>query len=129
LLAFREEAGFLTAASLPARLAAKIVETPGPMATPCWRWTGATDSSGYGNVKVQGRVRKAHRVVYELLCGPLPAGMEGDHLCRERACVRPEHIEPVTHIENAQRGDGSWMPGERQRTMSAPMVEVWRTPK
>jgi hypothetical protein len=108
--------GLMTTASLPARIAAKIVETPGPMDTPCWRWTGAKDSHGYGNVRVQGRVRKAHRVIYEWLRGPMPAGMEGDHLCGERACVRPEHIELVPHAENAQRGDGSWMPGERQRT-------------
>lgn len=97
----------MTITSLPAHIAAKIVEAPGPMDTPCWRWIGAKDSHGYGNVKVQGRVRKAHRVIYERLRGPMPTGLEGDHLCRDRACVHPEHIEPVTHKENAQRGDGS----------------------
>jgi hypothetical protein len=106
----------MTIASLPAHIAAKIVETPGPMDTPCWRWTGAKDSHAYGNVRVQGRVRKAHRVIYERLSGPMPPDLECDHLCRDRACVHPEHIEPVTHAENARRGDGSWMPGERQRT-------------
>jgi hypothetical protein len=104
-----------TTAELPDRIAAKIVETPGPMDTPCLRWTGAKDGRGYGNVKVQGRVRKAHRVVYELTKGPVATGLDCDHLCREPSCVRPSHIEPVPHRVNVQRGAARTVPGARQR--------------
>ena len=104
---------------LPRHIAAKILETPGLMDTPCWVWIGAKDQRGYGNVRVGRRVRKAHLVAYECLRGPLPPGTEGDHLCRNRGCINPYHLEPITHRENAQRGDGSWMPGERNRAKTS----------
>ena len=47
----------------------------------------------------------AHRMIYELLVGPIPDGLEIDHLCRNRGCVNPGHMEPVTHRENLMRGD------------------------
>lgn len=64
----------------------------------CWEWTGAK-SGGYGSLKVDGRMAKAHRLVYELLVGPIPEGLELDHLCRKAS-----HLEPVTHAENVRRG-------------------------
>jgi len=72
----------------------------------CWQWTGATNKGGYGSLRWEGRFPYAHRVVYELLVGPIPKGMQLDHLCRNRACVRPDHLEPVTCRENVLRGDG-----------------------
>jgi hypothetical protein len=72
-------------------------------AADCWEWTG-TVRSGYGRVHVNGRRRSAHVVVYELLNGPVPEGMQLDHLCRNRLCVNPSHLEPVSVKENVARG-------------------------
>ena len=69
----------------------------------CWIWRWYVHSSGYGMVRVEGRARYAHRVVYEQLRGPVPDGLELDHLCRVRRCVNPEHLEPVTRSENLRR--------------------------
>lgn len=83
----------------------------------CWEWTASRSTAGYGRVARGGRNGgwvNAHRVVYELLVGPIPEGLELDHLCRNRGCVRPDHLEPVTHAENTRRGKGSgaalWVP-------------------
>ena len=70
----------------------------------CWEWTGAKTGHGYGKVLTYRRTRVAHRVLYELLIGPVPDRMELDHLCRNPGCVNPDHLEPVTHRENVMRG-------------------------
>ncbi|NEE06902.1 HNH endonuclease [Streptomyces sp. SID7499] len=74
----------------------------------CWLWTAATfKATGYGQFREGGRgsrVRTAHRVAYELLVGSVPAGLQLDHLCRNRRCVNPAHLEPVTNRENGLRG-------------------------
>ena len=72
----------------------------------CWLWTAGKDAYGYGAFRLQGRTVKAHRIAYELLLGEMPDGTELDHLCRVHACVRPDHLEPVTHSENWRRGKG-----------------------
>lgn len=69
----------------------------------CWNWTGATNS-GYGNFNLgHGTWVAAHRFSYEHLIGDVPQHLELDHLCRNRACVNPWHLEPVTHAVNMQR--------------------------
>jgi HNH endonuclease len=71
----------------------------------CWLWTGARKSHGYGGITVLGRRgRSAHRIGYELYVGPIPEGMTLDHLCRNRMCVRPDHLEPVSNTVNVLRG-------------------------
>lgn len=70
----------------------------------CWLWTGWNSGNGYGKVKVSGRAMMAHRAVWELRCEPVPDGMVLDHLCRNRACVNPAHLDPVSVRENTQRG-------------------------
>lgn len=71
-----------------------IVEPEG-----CWLWIGRIDPGGYG--RLSGRL--AHRVSYEEFVGAIPAGLTLDHLCYVAACVRPEHLEPVTIVENLRR--------------------------
>lgn len=70
----------------------------------CWEWTGGRSAAGYGMIRDEGQVVVyAHRALYQLLVGPIPEGLELDHLCRNRACVNPAHVEPVTHEENMRR--------------------------
>lgn len=83
----------------------KRVDKNGPGG--CWIWTGALDKKGYGEFSESrrtGKVRGAHRVVYELVKGEIPAGLVMDHLCRIVRCVNPDHLEPVTHTGNVRRG-------------------------
>lgn len=70
--------------------------------TGCWEWTGAK-RDGYGLFKVKGKNVSAHRWSWEFFRGPIPQGLEIDHLCRNRACVNPNHLEPVTKTENMGR--------------------------
>lgn len=98
-------------ASLYERLARIVID----LVSGCWLWTGALDH-GYGVINVDGRMRNAHRVAYELLVGPVPSGLLLDHLCHDparcsggfscihRRCINPDHLEPVTMLENFRRG-------------------------
>lgn len=81
------------------RFWAKVNKTDG-----CWLWTGGKGSKGYGSFWAKDRLVKAHRFAYELLVGTIPVGFQLDHLCRNRACVRAEHLEVVTNKQNALRG-------------------------
>ena len=71
----------------------------------CWLWTGSKDTPGYGRVQIDKKQVCAHRMAYELCVGPIPDGLELDHLCRVPLCVNPEHLEPVTRRENLLRGN------------------------
>src|SRR5947199_10429500 len=73
---------------------------------PCWLSERYLDRDGYSHVRVQGRMFYAHRHIWEILRGPIPQGLEIDHLCRVRNCVNPQHLEVVTHRINLLRGNG-----------------------
>lgn len=74
------------------------------MGTRCWLWTASQTSNGYGLFRLnQGTT--AHRAAWGLLRGSIPHALDIDHLCRNRLCVNPDHLEPVTHSENLLRGD------------------------
>lgn len=88
--------------------------------TGCWDWLATRTAAGYGQFWAgrysptgQPLLDSAHRVVYEVLVGPIPAGLEIDHLCRNTGCVNPEHLEVVTHAENVRRRE---LANPRQRT-------------
>jgi hypothetical protein len=74
-----------------------------PELGPCWVWLGAPTSTGYGSVSIGNVTYRAHRVSYQIHIGPIPDGLQLDHVCRNRICVRPSHLEPVTNQENAER--------------------------
>lgn len=76
----------------------------------CWLWQAGTNKLGYGRYGRGGRtagVAFAHRAAWEFTYGPVPEGVELDHLCRTPGCVRPDHLEPVAHGENVRRGRAS----------------------
>jgi hypothetical protein len=83
-----------------------------PVQGPCWLWQGSVTAAGYGQVHVRHEAGGsshpgfAHRVGYEALLGPVPDGLQLDHLCRVRHCWNPDHLEPVTPQINALRGVG-----------------------
>ena len=85
---------------LPAWLWRRIAVVDG-----CWIWATGLSAAGYGRIRWDGELVYAHRLMYESLIGPIPEGLEIDHLCRNRACVDPAHLEPVTHRVNLLRGD------------------------
>ena len=70
----------------------------------CWEWMASKDKDGYGIFKLNYKVLKAYRYAYELYNGKIPEGLEIDHICENRKCVNPAHLEPVTHQENVKRG-------------------------
>jgi hypothetical protein len=77
---------------------------PGPLPTGCIEYTGVAERTGYGRITRDGQRTGAHRASYELVRGPIPLGLTLDHLCRNRICVHPGHLEPVTIRENVLRG-------------------------
>ena len=97
--------------SLERRLWVKIQPAE---AMSCWQWTGVQDGDGYGKIRAGGEHRRAHRITYELLRAEIPAGLQLDHLCRNRACVNPWHLEPVTLVVNVRRGNTGKVKTPRQ---------------
>jgi hypothetical protein len=86
--------------------------------TGCWNWTSKINDNGYGliaSVVETGKrpiEQRAHRVVYEMHKGPIPEGLDLDHLCRNRKCVNPDHLEPVSRAENLRRGSSEHSRGK-----------------
>ena len=72
----------------------------------CWEWQRARSAAGYGVLRIKQKNHYAHRLMYEKLVGPIPDGLTIDHLCRNRGCLNPAHLEVVTGGENTLRGDG-----------------------
>lgn len=86
----------------------------------CWLWTGALNGHGYGRLNLgDGHWGSAHRVTYELVNGPVPAGLVLDHLCGVTRCVNPDHLRPATNLENVTRGRGPNMAAYRAGTCLA----------
>jgi hypothetical protein len=86
--------------SIEEKFWARITQT----ADGCWQWEGHCNPDGYGQICLRGGYRSAHRFSYELLVGPITPGLTIDHLCRNRPCVNPGHMEVVPLRENVQRG-------------------------
>lgn len=68
----------------------------------CWDWTASEHTDGYGEFRLNGKVRKAHRVSYEMANGDIPEDKDLDHRCRNRKCVRPDHLRLVTNKQNCE---------------------------
>ncbi len=77
--------------------------------TPCWDWQGSTGTGGYGQFTLSAKAREVrqriapYKFIWEHFNGPMPEGLEPDHMCNRRPCCNPEHIEPVTHAENRRK--------------------------
>lgn len=82
------------------RLEQRIMRDPN---SGCWIWTGTLNPYGYGVIVVGKKNKQAHRLMFELARGPIPDGLVIDHLCRNRCCVNPQHLEPVSAAENTRR--------------------------
>lgn len=95
------------------RFLEKVDQQDGPDG--CWLWTAQLNHGGYGCFTSEsGKAVLAHRWAYEHYVGPIPDGLQIDHLCRVRHCVRPEHMEAVTQTENVRRGVSGEVNGARQ---------------
>lgn len=78
----------------------EVLDTRADTAGDCWIWTGTRDRLGYGILKRDYRPQRAHRIIWEALVGPIPPGLEIDHLCFNPPCVNPDHLRVVTSAEN-----------------------------
>ena len=119
---------------LPARFWTKvrvgsIPSSQRPDLGPCWEWIAYRDHNGYGKFWDGTKKAFAHRLAYEMLVGPIPEGLESDHLCRVRHCVNPAHIEPVTSSVNSQRSPlnkGEGNPSAKMKEADIPIIRALR---
>lgn len=88
------------AACAVSRALTRIVETPGPLDTPCWLWTASTTSEGYAQIRCRDRVVTVHRLLYAALVREPAAGIHLNHRCETRRCVNPAHLDEHTHVEH-----------------------------
>lgn len=84
----------------------------------CWAWQGAIDKYGYGKFTARGRTLKAHRAAYEMRRGPIPPSLTIDHMCENKACVNPAHLDVATAAENTRRS-------ARDRRLSCGREHPW----
>lgn len=82
------------------RFWAKVEKEYGPGG--CWNWTAAL-ANGYGAFGVDGITNRAHRVAWKLLRGDIPSSVVLDHLCENKSCVNPDHLDPTSNAENIRR--------------------------
>lgn len=90
--------------TIPANRIARLKRTSIKTVGDCWIWTKSKTRNGYGLGRFEGKGTTAHRVVYTLIKGTIPDDLDLDHLCRNRLCVNPDHLELVTRRENLFRG-------------------------
>lgn len=111
------------------RFVEKIRPPKDPMRD-CWEWIGARTGCGYGALKILGRMQLAHRYSYAMGFGDVPSGKQIDHLCRNRSCVNPAHLEAVDPGENVSRGMlGAMRPGKTSRFVGvhwSPRHRAWK---
>jgi hypothetical protein len=104
---------------LPERFWRSVVASP----SGCWMWAGATTRGGYGHLGMGRRNQRAGRLAYLRLVGPIPGGLQIDHLCRVRLCVRPDHLETVTPLTNMRRSNaGAAVAASNRRRIKAACV-------
>lgn len=84
----------------------RLIERRSVAPTGCWEWSGYHAKTGYGTMAFGGKPEYVHRVSWEVFRGPIPIGLQIDHLCRNRSCFNPDHLEPVPQAENIRRGEG-----------------------
>jgi HNH endonuclease len=103
----------------PASVAKRVQRKISASSTGCWNWTGAVDRWGYGRISVQTstgrRMTGAHRAAWLALVGNIPSGLQIDHLCRNRVCANPEHLELVTPQVNTARQNHDARPYRKGR--------------
>ncbi len=90
--------------SLPDDLGVRLMRLSIPEPnTGCWLWLGTLSKAGYGRIMIRRQQKRAHRVAYEYFKGPIPPGLDLDHLCFTKVCINPDHLEPVTRSVNMKR--------------------------
>lgn len=87
------------------RILARVEKRVAGHTSPCWLWQGRLTESGYARFSLKDRETRVHRASYEAFVGPIPPELVIDHLCRNRSCVNPTHLEPVSTRENVRRGE------------------------